>query len=104
MTLVAIIPFALVVIVLLVLIGSTLAARRRGYNIGGHVIVRCREGHLFTTLWVPGVSLKAIRLGGRRFQRCPVGRNWTMVRPVRDADLTEEERRLAAQYHDRPIP
>jgi len=27
----------------------------RGYPIGGRLVVRCRQGHLFTTLWIPGV-------------------------------------------------
>jgi hypothetical protein len=26
------------------------AMKLRGYRIGGHLVVRCREGHLFTTL------------------------------------------------------
>jgi len=45
----------------------------RGYRVGRNVVVRCRRGHLFTTIWLPGVSLKAARLGWWRFQRCPVG-------------------------------
>jgi hypothetical protein len=40
-----------------------LAMKLRGYPIGGKLIVRCRQGHLFTTIWIPGASLKAIRLG-----------------------------------------
>lgn len=31
---------------------------RRGYGVGGNVVVRCRAGHLFTTIWLPAVSLK----------------------------------------------
>jgi hypothetical protein len=41
--------------------------------------VRCRKGHLFTTIWIPGVNLKEV-------------------------DLTEEERRSAREDHDIPIP
>src|SRR5439155_26307605 len=37
-------------------------------------IVRCSRGHLFTTIRIPGVSLKAARWGGRRNQRCACGR------------------------------
>ena len=79
-------------------------ARRLGYKVGGNVVVRCRQGHLFTTIWVPGASLKAIRLGWARLQRCPVGKHWTLVTPVKDATLTQEERRRAGQHHDVRIP
>jgi len=83
---------------------GTVLARRRGYNMGGAVPVRCRDGHVFTTLWIPGVSVKSIRLGWRRLQWCPVGGHWSMVTPLRDADLTEEERASAAAHHDRRVP
>lgn len=83
---------------------GTLVARLLGYKVGGNTVVRCRQGHLFTTIWVPGVSLKAVRLGWARFQRCPVGRHWTLVTPVKNANLTEDERRTAALVHDVRIP
>jgi hypothetical protein len=84
---------------------STLAARRHGYSgLGGNTVVRCSQGHLFTTIWIPGASFKAVRLGTRRFQRCPVGRHWALVRPVKDADLAEWERRSAAEHRDVRIP
>lgn len=83
---------------------ATLAARRRGYKVGGNVIVRCRQGHLFTTIWIPGASLKSVRLGWYRFQRCPVGGHWSLVRPVREADLDDDERRSAAEHRDLRIP
>jgi hypothetical protein len=86
------------------LVVGTLIARRLGYKIGGHTVVRCREGHVFTTIWIPGVSLKAVRLGWARFQRCPVGGHWSIVTPVRDVDLTVEDRRLAEAHHDVRIP
>lgn len=94
----------IVVAVLAVLVGGTFGARKKGYNIGGRTIVRCRRGHLFTTIWVPGASLKAIRLGWARFQRCPVGRHWSIVVPVREADLSDEERREAAANRDLSLP
>jgi hypothetical protein len=53
---------------------------------------------------VPGASLKSIRLGVSRIQYCPVGRHWTLVTPVREADLTEQERERAAEHHDIRIP
>jgi hypothetical protein len=86
------------------LVAGTVVARRLGYKLGGEVIVRCRRGHLFTTLWIPGVNLKAIDLGIARLQRCPVGHHWSLVTPVRDADLSDEERALARERHDLPIP
>jgi hypothetical protein len=79
---------------------AVLVARRRGFLFGADTVVRCRAGDLFTTLWIPGASLKAIRLGRWRLQRCPVGRHWTIVTPVRAADLTAKERRRAAAQHD----
>ena len=43
------------VLVILVLVAGTLFARRRGFNVGSaQTIVRCLEGHLFTTIWFPG--------------------------------------------------
>jgi hypothetical protein len=93
---------ALLVIGLYVL--GTILARLRGYRFGGNVIVRCREGHLFTTIWVPGASLKSVRLGWWRLQHCPVGDHWSIVSPVNDDDLSEDEKRLAAEYRDTRIP
>jgi hypothetical protein len=72
--------------------------------VGGNVVVRCRKGHLFTTIWIPGVKLKAVDLGVVRFQWCPIGRHWSFVIPVRDSDLSDEERQLARQHHDVRIP
>jgi hypothetical protein len=53
---------------------ATVVGRRRGYGFGGDTIVRCRAGHLFTTVWVPGVSLKSVRLGWWRTSGAPSGR------------------------------
>ena len=86
------------------LAAATLVARRLGYGIGGKTVVRCRKGHLFTTIWIPGVKLKALDLGIARVQRCPVGHHWSLVTPVRDADLTDEERELARTRRDVPLP
>lgn len=87
-------------LVVVTLVVGTVVARRMGYEVGGNTTVRCRDGHLFTTIWVPGVSFKAVRLGWWRFQRCPVGDHWTLVVPVRSSDLTDEERAEAALHHD----
>ncbi len=93
---------ALAVIVALVLV--TVVARRRGYPVGGDTVVRCRQGHLFTTTWIPGVSFKAVRLGPYRFQYCPVGEHWALVTLVRDGTLTDEEIRTAHRYRDTRMP
>jgi hypothetical protein len=76
----------------------------RGYPIGGNLVVRCRQGHLFTTLWIPGVSVKALRIGWWRVQRCPVGKHWSLVTPVRESDLSARDRRRARQNRDIRIP
>jgi hypothetical protein len=93
----------LVAVVVAYVVG-TIVARALGYRLGRNTIVRCRAGHVFTTIWIPGVSVKALRLGWWRLQRCPVGNHWTLVSPVRETDLTEDARRLAAARHDVPIP
>jgi hypothetical protein len=87
-----------------VLLVGTLIARRAGYRLGRDTVVRCRQGHLFTTVWIPGVSVKAVRLGWWRFQRCPVGGHWSLVAPVRESELTAEQRRSAAEHRDVRIP
>ena len=77
---------------------------RRGYGVAGDVVVRCRRGHLFTTLWVPGLSLTSLRLGWWRLQYCPVGAHWTLVTPVPVADLTPQELAAARTRHDIALP
>jgi hypothetical protein len=68
-------------------------------------IVRCSAGHLFTTIWMPLGSLKAVRLGPRgRYQRCPVGHHFALVNPVNPDDLDPAEREQAAAIHDLRIP
>jgi len=91
-------------LVLVLLAAGTFAARLMGYKLGRETIVRCRDGHLFTTIWIPGASIKAVRLGMLRWQRCPVGKHWTLVSPVREADLTDAERELAALSRDVRVP
>ena len=85
-------------------LAEAMAMRARGYPLGGNLIVRCRRGHLFTTLWIPGASLKALRLGWARFQWCPVGRHWSLVTPVKDSELSANEKRLARAQHDLRLP
>jgi hypothetical protein len=83
---------------------GTAIAVRRGYSFGRNATVRCSAGHLFTTVWIPGASVKSLKLGPWRLQWCPVGRHVTLVHPVKNADLTETEREIAAEHHDVPVP
>lgn len=83
---------------------ATAVALSRGYKFGLNVPVRCRAGHLFTTVWIPGASVKSLRLGPWRAQWCPVGRHFTLVTLLKDADMTEAERSFAAAHHDVLVP
>lgn len=80
------------------------AAWIKSGKIGGNLVVRCRSGHLFTTIWIPAVSIKALRLGPWRVQRCPVGHHWSVVTPVKEGALTAEQRADAHAHHDRRLP
>lgn len=93
-----------VVIVAVVAVRVRRMSQAQGYRFGRDVIVRCRDGHLFMTTWIPMVSFKAIRLGLVRVQRCPVGDHVTAVRLMRDGDLTPAERREAGRHHDNGVP
>jgi hypothetical protein len=79
-------------------------SRMQRYRFGRDVIVRCRDGHLFMTTWIPAVSFKAIRLGLVRMQYCPVGDHFTAVRLMRDEDLTRAERAEASRHRDSGVP
>jgi hypothetical protein len=92
------------VVVVGVIAGGTVAARLLGYKLGGNVVVQCRQGHVYTTIWIPGVKLKGLDLVVARVQHCPVGKHWSLVVPVREADLTEGERQFARAHHDLPVP
>lgn len=77
---------------------------RSGSLIGLRTIVRCNRGHLFTTVWIPGASVKSLRLGPWRVQRCPIGHHWAIVRPARVAKLCESERQEARAHRDTFLP
>ena len=83
---------------------EALALRLRGYPMGADVVVRCRRGHPFSTIWLPGVSFKSMRLLWWRVQRCPVGAHWTLVTPVRRNEISSDERRLAHDRKDVRLP
>jgi hypothetical protein len=78
--------------------------RLLGYWQGGNVVVRCHQGHVYTTVWIPEVKLKGLDPVVARLQYCPVGKHWSLAVPVRDADLTERERQFARARHDLPVP
>jgi hypothetical protein len=78
--------------------------RRSGSLVGLRTIVRCHRGHLFTTTWIPGASIKALRLGPWRVQRCPVGQHWSVVRPAQAAKLSDAERAEARSTRDTLLP
>jgi hypothetical protein len=99
-----VIAIVVAVLVILALILVVMVPRARGTPVAGNIVVRCSRGHLFTTLWVPGVSFKAVRLGAARFERCPVGHHWALVTPVREDDLTPEELAQARGARDLKIP
>jgi hypothetical protein len=101
----------LIVVLVLVIVGAVALrfgrlsrAQLQGYRFGRDVIVRCRDGHLFMTTWIPGVSIKAVRLGLVRIQHCPVGNHVVPVRLMRDEDLTPAEHLQASQFHDNGMP
>jgi hypothetical protein len=73
-------------------------------RLGGNVAVRCREGHVFTTIWIPAASLKSLRLWWWRLQYCPVGRHLSIVTPVRESNLSKDEKRSASENTDIRIP
>ena len=73
-------------------------------RLGGNVAVRCRQGHVFTTIWIPALSVKSLRLGWWRVQYCPVGRHWSIVTPVRESDLSEQDRLSASENTDIRLP
>jgi hypothetical protein len=86
-------------IIAVVIIAKVVVSLRRGRpGIAGEIVVRCSKGHVFKTTWSPLGSLTSIRLGQARFQYCPVGHHWALVRPVSDARLTDGDRRMVG--HD----
>lgn len=90
---------ALPVVAAVVILKVVVSVVRKRPVFAGEVVVRCNKGHVFTTTWSSFGSLTSVRLGFGRFQRCPVGHHWALVRPVNDSDLTDDDRRVLD--HDR---
>lgn len=88
----------------LVAVEAVVVARRRGSLLALDTVVRCRSSHLFTSWWIPGASVKALRLVCWRLQYCPVGRHWSLVTPVSMSTLSDDQRQSAAGFHDLRIP
>ena len=83
---------------------GTIVAARAGYQVGREAFVRRRQGHLFTTTWIPGGSLKAIRLGLWRIQWCPVGRHVDLVRLVKPRPCRNPRASSPLAHHDILVP
>jgi hypothetical protein len=61
--------------------------------------VKCRRGGVFQTVWIPLVSLNAVRMGqDTRWQRCPVHSRWEIVEKVDPRELSRAEREEAAAH------
>jgi hypothetical protein len=88
----ALIIAIVLIVVVAVVVALNVRMRRAGYAIPGRAAVRCKDGHLFRTMWVEGGAFTAVRLGlTTRYMRCPVGNHWAIVHPVKEADLTDAE-------------
>ena len=104
-TLAQVLIYTLAVVILAVVAARVARmSRLQGYRFGRDVIVRCRDGHLFVTTWLPMMSFKAIRIGLVRIQHCPVGDHVTAVRLMRAEDLTPAQRLEASRHHDSGVP
>lgn len=67
-------------------------------GIVGDRILRCAQGHLFTS----GEAARlfdAVHLGSKRFMRCPVDGKWGLASNVNSTDLSEQELLEARNNH-----
>ena len=97
----SIVPVIIVVIAAFLAFGvGAVLAQRRGYTEAKEVVARCRRGHLFMTFWAAHASRDRFDLGWATIQRCPVGDHWSIIFPVKDSDLTPEDKKVAAQHRD----
>jgi hypothetical protein len=63
----------------------------------GRRILRCSDGHLFTSSESIRLFL-SLHLGPKRLMRCPVDHKWRMMQNVNSTDLTEAELAEAAEH------
>jgi hypothetical protein len=90
----------IVVAALLAFAVGAMVASRKGFKRDGEVVARCRQGHLFTTVWVGRFSWRQLDLGFAKIQRCPVDGRLTVVRPADVSALTPEQKRAAKRVRD----
>ncbi len=96
-----IIPLIVIVVAgFIAFAAGAVIAHRKGFKRDGEVIARCRDGHLFTTIWVGEFSWHKLDLGWAKIQRCPVDGRLTIVRAVEPGQLTTEEKKAAKQVVD----
>jgi len=82
-------------IIAVVIIAKVVISLTRGRAaIVGNITVQCGRGHVFTTTASRLGSFLSLRLGSARFQYCPVGHHWAIVRPVSNSGLPGGDRRL----------
>jgi hypothetical protein len=67
-------------------------------------VVRCSQGHLYRSVWIPGGSLKAVRWFKGRLQWCPIGRHWSWTRRVDASQISPNELAAASEVHVLRIP
>lgn len=67
-------------------------------------IVQCAQGALYSSIWWPLVSVKSVRMGSQRLQRCPVHRRWEKTVQVDGAGLSAAEIAEAEAVTDWPVP
>jgi hypothetical protein len=63
----------------------------------GARILRCSDGHLFTS-GERARLFSSIHLGPKRLMRCPVDRRWRMTHNVNPTDITAAELSEAARH------
>jgi hypothetical protein len=63
----------------------------------GDRVLRCSDGHLFTSSEGARLLL-SLHFGPKRFMRCPVDGKWRMCENVNSKDLTEAELQEAGQH------
>ncbi len=84
-----VVPIAAVVVLIIIIVGGWWLARGRSRGVpGAHGVVRentltcpkCNEQ--FNYQFVPGASLTSLRLGNRRYMKCPLCGRWSVIKIV----------------------
>ena len=90
------------VVLIVLLVAQTIVARRRGYRLGARVVVRCRR--VICSRPYPGRVLQSCSLGLVEVSALPGRQALVADTPVKESDLTEEQRRAAHEATDVPVP